>query len=220
MIAVDLIVHDVSPLCHTDSGQKALLWMDDLKVWHCPVLKEKNFVGLLTENDLLDKTDLSLSLDELFTHLPRPFVWENDHLYDVMAKMGASKLSVLPVLDRNENYIGLTTVHYLMFQISLFGAVQEPGGVIVLEMNQNDYSMSQVAQIVESNQAKIISSQLVFLPNSTKIELVLKLNTFDVERIVRTFIRYDYYVKSTHQKSDLSDDYQHRFDALMAFMNV
>lgn len=220
MVAAELITEEIPPLTHLDTGEKALVWMDEFKVSHLPVLKNGNFVGVLSENDVLDKMDEHQTLDVLFDHLPRPFVWESDHIYEVIAKVGEFKISVVPVLDRNERYLGCTSIHQLMNLISNTGGIKEQGGIIVLEMNKVDYSMAQIAQIVESNNAKILSSYVLSLPDSTRIEVTLKINEIDLERILRTFVRYDYIIKASYQKSEFEDDLRNRFDALMNFMNL
>ena len=103
MKAIELISEDIPPLTHTDTGEKALRWMDEFKVSHLPVLKNGNFVGVISESDILDKMDVQDTLDKLFDHLPRPYVNENSHIYEVLAKISEHKLSVLPILDDNEN---------------------------------------------------------------------------------------------------------------------
>ena len=107
MVAKDLITEDIPTLTHTDTGDIGLRWMDEFKVSHLPVLKNGNFVGVVSESDILDHLDLNATLDGLFSHLPRPYVLANRHIYDVLAKMSDDKLSVLPILDEKENYLGL-----------------------------------------------------------------------------------------------------------------
>lgn len=220
MMAIELITEEIPPLTHLDTGEKALIWMEEFKVSHLPVLKNGNFVGVLSENDVLDKMDERQTLDVLFDHLPRPFVWETDHIYEVIAKVGEFKITVVPILDRNEKYMGCTSIHRLIQLISTTGGIKEQGGIIVLEMNKVDYSLAQIAQIVEGNNAKILSSYVLSLPDSTKIEVTLKINEIDLERILRTFARYDYTVKASYHKSEFEDDLRNRFDALMNFMNL
>ena len=87
MRAKELITEEIPPLTHTDSGEKALRWMDEFKVSHLPVLKNGNFVGVISESDVLDKMDIVESLDKLFDHLPRPYVFENAHIYEVLSKI-------------------------------------------------------------------------------------------------------------------------------------
>ena len=220
MIALELITEEIPPLTHLDTGEKALVWMDEFKVFHLPVLKNGNFVGVLSESDVLDKMDLNETLDVLFSHLPRPFVWASDHIYEVLTKVSEFKISVVPVLDSQEKYLGCTSVHKLMQLIANTGGIKERGGIIVLEMNQNDYSMAQIAQIVESNNAKILSSYILSSADTTKIEVTLKINETDLERILRTFERYDYVIKAWFHKSEFEDDLQNRYDELMNYLKL
>lgn len=220
MRAIDLITEEIPPLVHTDSGEKALTWMEDFKVSHLPVLKNENYVGVVSESALLDKLEVTESLDQLFQHLPRPYVFSGSHIYEVLAKLAEHKVTVLPILDEKENYLGCTDVHLLMRLIANTGSIKERGGIIVLEVNAIDYSMAEIAQIVESNNAKILSSFIMSSPDSTKVEVTLKVNELELDRVLRTFERYDYFVKASYQKGSFDDDLQFRFDALMNYLNL
>jgi len=195
-----------------------LRWMDEFKVSHLPVLKNGNFVGVISESDVLDKLDIVESLDKLFDHLPRPYVFENAHIYEVLSKISEHRISILPILDENEKYLGCTSVYHLLTIIANTGSIKETGGIIVLEVNSIDYSMAQIAQIVESNNAKILSSYIMSSVDSTKLEVTLKINQVELSRIIRTFERYDYVIKESYQKSEGDEDIQNRYDALMNFL--
>jgi CBS domain-containing protein len=218
MRAKELITEEIPPLTHTDSGEKALRWMDEFKVSHLPVLKNGNFVGVISESDVLDKMDIVESLDKLFDHLPRPYVFENAHIYEVLSKISEHRISILPILDEYEKYLGCTSVYHLLTVIANTGSIKETGGIIVLEVNSIDYSMAQIAQIVESNNAKILSSYIMSSVDSTKLEVTLKINQVELSRIIRTFERYDYIIKESYQKSEGDEDIQNRYDALMNFL--
>ncbi len=219
MKALELISEEIPPLTHTDTGEKALRWMDEFKVSHLPVLKNGNFVGVISESDILDKLNLEDTLDVLFDHLPRPYVKENAHIYEVLARISEHKLTVLPILDENEKYIGCTSIHHLITLIANTGSIKESGGIIVLEVNAIDYSMAQIAQIVEGNNAKILSSYIMSPSDSNKLEVTLKINQIDLGSIIRTFERYDYVIKASYQRSSNDDDVQFRYDALMNYLN-
>ena len=218
MRAYELITDEIPPLKHTDTGEKALQWMDEFKVSHLPVLKNGNFVGLISESDILDKLDLDETLDKLFDHLPRQYVVSSAHIYDVLNLISESKVSVLPILDEKEVYLGCTTVYHLLTIIANTGSIKESGGIIVLEMNMVDYSMARIAQIVESNNGKILSSYIMTSPDSTKLEVTLKINDSELSRILRTFERYDYIVKASFQSSDDDNDIRERYESLMNFL--
>ncbi|MFN4910288.1 MAG: CBS domain-containing protein [Flavobacteriales bacterium] len=218
MRAVDLLSEEIPPLLHTDSGSKAMLWMDEFKVSHLPVLKHGNFVGLISESAILDHLNLDESLDSLFQHLPRPYVLDSAHLYDILLKMSHEKLTVLPILREKEEYLGCVSVYSVMSEISNFGSLREPGGILVLEINAIDYSLAQIAQIVESNQCKILSAYITSHENSSITEVTLKINNSNLSSIIRTFERYDYNVKAAYQDKDAEDDLRTRFETLMHFM--
>ncbi|MFN5418278.1 MAG: CBS domain-containing protein [Flavobacteriia bacterium] len=218
MKAKDLITDEIPPLKHTDTGEIALRWMDEFKVSHLPVLKNDNYVGLISESDILDKMDIHETLDILFDHLPRPYVKENAHIYEVLYRVAEHKISVIPVLAEDESYLGCTSIHQLITLIANTGSIKESGGIIVLEVNQIDYSLAQIAQIVESNGAKILSSYIMSSSDSTKLEVTLKINQVELGRIIQTFERYDYTISASYQKSTFDDDLQNRYDALLNFL--
>ena len=220
MIAIDLITYDIPPLVHTDTGEKALIWMDEFKVSHLPVLKNGNFVGLVSETHILDKMNVSENLDVLFQHLPRPFVYSNAHLFEILSKISEFKISVIPILDEHEQYLGCTSVFELMTSIANTSSMKEKGGILVLEVNEFDYSMAQIGQIVESNDAKILSSTILSDASSTKLDITLKINQEDLTSIIRTFERYDYVVKASFQNGAGTEDLQWRYDVLMNYLNL
>jgi CBS domain-containing protein len=220
MYARDLITEEIPPLRHTDTGETALRWMEEFKVEHLPVLKEDNFVGVVSEADILDRIDEKETLDKLFEHLPRPYILENAHLYEALYMVANQKITVVPVLDLNEKYIGCTTIMHLMQLIVNTGSITEQGGILVLEVNRHDYSLAQIAQIVEGNDAKILSSFITSLPDSTKLEVTIKINLIELDRIIQTFERYGYTISASFQKSLFEDDTKLRYDALMNYLNL
>ena len=218
MRAFELITDEIPPLIHTDSGEKALNWMDEFKVTHLAVLKNGAFVGVVSESAILDRLVLSDVLDELFDHLPRPYVNKNTHIYDVLAMMSEHKLSIIPVLDENEQYLGCTSIYHLMTTLANIGSIKEPGSILVLEINSIDYSMAQIAQIIESNNAKILSSYILSDVSSSILEVTLKINELNLSRIILTFERYDYKIKASFQAVVSDDDLRWKYDALINFM--
>jgi CBS domain-containing protein len=219
MNAIDLITYEIPPLVHTDTGEKALLWMDEFNVSHLPVLKNGNFVGLVSETHILDKMNVTENLDVLFQHLPRPFVFSNAHLFEILSKISEFQISVIPILDENEKYLGCTSIFELMTSIANTSSMKEKGGILILEVNELDYSMAQIGQIVESNEAKILSSTILSDASSTNLDITLKINQEDLTRIIRTFERYDYVVKASYQNGVGAEDLQWRYDALMNYLN-
>lgn len=220
MLAKDLITDEIPPLKTSDTGLMVINWMDEFKVSHLPIVNNHEYLGLISDTDILD---LNITDEEIGKHklsLIRPFVKGNQHVYEVIKMISNMKLTVLPVLDENENYLGLIPLTGLLQQFSILAATREPGGIIVLEMNELDYSLSQIAQIVEGNDGKILSCYLNSLPESTRIEVTVKVNKTDISGILQTFNRYNYTVKASFHQSEFSDDMKNRFDSFMNYINI
>ncbi len=220
MLAKDLITDEIPPLKTTDTGLMAINWMDEFKVSQLPIVKKHEYLGLISDTDILDMniTDEQLGKNKL--SLLRPFVFESQHIYEVIKMVSNMKLTVLPVLNQHQHYVGLIPVASLIHQFATLAATTEPGGIVVLEMNLHDYSMTQISQIVEGNDAKILSSYVNSLTDSTKIEVTLKLNKEDLSAILQTFYRYNYNVKASFHQSEFSDDMKNRFDSFMNYINI
>jgi Mg/Co/Ni transporter MgtE len=220
MRASTILSEQIPPLIHTDSGEKALFWMDEFQVNHLPVLKNGNFVGLVSESELLDQSDLEISLDDLFQHLPRPYAFADAHLFDLLQHFALFKLTVLPVLDRQENFLGVISAQELLELLAKSSGLNETGSVLVLELNANDYTLAQIAQIVESNQAKILNLFVNYVPDSTKIQVNLRINQQNLSAIIRTFERYDYQVLASFQDSSQPNELQDRYQELMHYLSM
>jgi len=220
MLAKDLITDEIPPLKTSDTGLMVINWMDEFKVSHLPIVNNHEYLGLISDTDILD---LNITDEEIVKHklsLIRPCVVENQHVYEVIKMFSNLKLTVLPVLDQNQNYIGLIPLTALLQQFAILAATREPGGIIILEMNVHDYSLSQIAQIIESNDGKILSCYINSISDSTKIEVTLKINKEDISGILQTFYRYNYTVRASFHQSEFSDDMKNRFDSFMNYINI
>ncbi len=220
MRADNILSEQIPPLLHTDSGEKALVWMDEFQINHLPVLKNGNFVGLVSESELLDQSNLEPSLDTLFQHLPRPFAYADAHLFDLLQHFALFKLTVLPVLDRQEQFLGVISSQELLQFLAQTGGLNVAGAVLVLEMNAIDYTLAQISQIVESNQAKILNVFVNEIPDSTKIQVNLRINQQNLHSIIRTFERYDYKVLVSFQNRDHQNELQERYQELMHYLSM
>ena len=123
------------------------------------------------------------------------------------------------LVDENKNYLGSITNRKLLYTIAKSTAVKSSGGVIVLKMNQNDYSMSEISRIIEENNTKILSSYITSTPDALKIELTLKLNTIEINSIVKDLERFDYIISASFNDEENNDDFTDRYESLMRFLN-
>ena len=152
--------------------------------------------------------------------LPQPFVTQDQHVYDVMKLIADNNLTVVPILNKKGRYLGNTTMLHVMKLITNTASVSQEGGVLVLEMNQIDYSLSEISRIVEENDAKILSSNITSSSDSTMMEVTLKINKEDLAPIIQTFNRFDYIVSAVFQESTYEEDMRLRYEALMKYINI
>ncbi len=221
MVAKDLISDIVSPLFTSDTGNTALSWMEIHKISHLPIVNNKQFLGLISESDIFDINSPETPIGNHKLSLFSPFVFDDDHIYTVIALVKKLKLTIIPVLDHDNNYLGVITLQDIVYHFSDLINAEQPGSIIILEINVNDYTLSQISQIVESNDAKILSVYLHTNPDTTKLEVILKLNVIDLSAIIQTFIRYEYNIKASYQEeSEMNDLYKNRYDSFLRYLNI
>lgn len=221
MLAKELISDVVPALKTSDSGVKALYWMDIFRISHLPIVNNTEFLGLISDADIYDMNTPDEPIGNHNLSLFSPYVEENQHVYEAIELVSKLQLSVVPVIDLNKNYLGMITSQRLMQYMGDLYAVKNPGGIIILELNANDYSLTQIAQIVEGNDAKILSLYITSPPDSIKLEVTLKINRIDLSPIIQTFIRFDYTIKSSFMDDNEMDSlYSNRYEHFMHFLNI
>lgn len=220
MTAHDLISETLPPLKMTDTGNRALAWMTDFQVRHLPLVDKGQFHGLLTEEDVYDFNNPEEAIGTHPLSLRKPSVRAAEHVYEVVKTAVNLQLTVIPVVDEDEQYLGVITLETLLKHFAQANSMTESGTILEVEIPKRDYSLSQIAQIVESENARVLSSYVTTHPNAKSIDVTLKLNIQNPERIIAHFNRYDYRVKAHYQESDYIDTLKERYDSLMSYLNV
>jgi len=221
MVAKDLISDVVPALKTSDLGQTALNWMEIFRVSHLPIVNNQDFLGLISDTDIYDMNQPEEPIGNHSLTLLKPYVTTEQHLFEVIGLASRLKLSVVPVLDSNNHYKGVITTSDLIRHIAGISSLDQAGGIIVLELIERDYSLTQIAQIVESNNIKVLSIYITSPPDSTRLEVTLKVNTNDLTSVLKTFERYNYDVKTWITSDDSMDRfYSERFDLLMKYLNM
>ncbi len=220
MLANNLISDVIPAVRSSETGQKVLSSMDVYRVSHLPVVDNGRYIGLVSDKFIYDLNLLDQSIGKEAEKFDTTHVHEDQHIFEVAILMYKLKLSVIAVLSSSHDYLGGITLYDLARRFARYFSLQEMGGVVVLEVNVNDYSLAQISQIVESNDTRILSFFLNPLPGTNRLELVLKLDKEDLSPVIQSFMRYDYLVKGVYlDHSMLNDLYQDRFDHFMKYMN-
>jgi CBS domain-containing protein len=219
MIAETLLSNTIIPLRTSDTGEEALGMMNDFYVRHLPVVNNEQLLGLMSEDDILGY-DVEEPIGSYGLSSPTPCVRLKDHIYEVMRMLAEYRLTVIPVIDDGGNYSGLITLEDLMRFFADTASFRDPGCIIVLEMTRLDYSLSEIARIVESENAVILNAFVNSYPDSAAIDVTLKINRQEILSILNTFERYDYTVKASFNEAEYMDSLRERYDALISYLNV
>lgn len=221
MLTQELISENIPPIKLSDTGIRALKWMDEFKVAHLPVVENGKYLGIISDADIMDLEKPEEPMHTQEVELDDIHVVSNQHIYDAMKAMSENRLTIIPVLDEEGNYLGVIAMSNLMEKIASISSMTEPGSVLILEVANNDYSLAQIAQIVEGNNASILSVFLNKNPETATTDVTLKINKKDISGIIQTFQRYKYFIKSAFQiNTDYTEDLKSRYEALMNYLRM
>lgn len=220
MLCQELLDDEIPPMNPNDSVMTALDCMDHFKVSHLPIIDKKKFICLIDENTLLDHERQDDVLKTFVNTSPRIFVFAHQHVFELIKIMSEFNLTLVPVLNDKEEYLGAVHMRKLIYKLSELTAVLHPGGIMVLEMNQRDYSATQIANIVEGNDAKILSLHVSSRPDSTLLEVTIKINRDDLSGIIQTLNRYNYTIKASYHHASYDNNLKNRLDAFLHYLNI
>ncbi len=221
MLARELISDVVPALKTSDSGTRALSWMEVFRIKHLPIVNHRDFLGLISDADIYDLNNPDEPVGNHQLSLKKPYVNEGQHIYEVIELLSRLELTLVPVLNDEMHYLGVITQEDLTRKFTHLSAMQQPGGIIELEMIEHDYSLSEISQIVESNNAKILSLYVASSEDKAKLRVTLKINLTDLTSVIETFNRYNYTIVASHMiDEDMNEFYQERFDVFLKYLNT
>lgn len=219
MQASELISSSIESIHPMEDGNRAIQMMDQFRINHLAIVKNKYFLGVVSDKEIMNWHSAEEHIEEHLNNLATPHVKYNQHLFDIIEVLEKNNLSIVPVLNEENHYLGVITSRKLMYTIAKSATIQSVGGVIILEMNNHDYSLTEIASIVESNNAKILSSYIISKPNSTNIEVTIKLNKQDITAIIKDFERREYKISASYKEQETDVDFSQRYESLMRFLN-
>ncbi|MEN9443249.1 MAG: hypothetical protein RIS47_139 [Bacteroidota bacterium] len=221
MLARSLISEIVPVLRTSDTGKMALSIMDVFKVSHLPIVNSEEFLGLITDSDIYNMNMADEPIGDHTLSLFRPFVYGDQHIYEVIEVASRLNLSVIPVVERDEEYLGVITLIDLVKHFSMLICADSPGGVVMLEMHTHDYSLTEISQIVEGNDAKVLSLYVSTHPDSMMVNLTLKINRMDLSAIIQSFERYGYSIVASYSENEYSETMLNsRYEEFINYLNI
>lgn len=222
MLASELIDPMIPALKPTDTVGQALDWMQEHRVGQLVVVDQQEYKGLVTEDLLLDISDDERPLSEvmrLFEHL---YVYENQHLYELLNLILEHRMQVIAVVSDDREFIGTVAVGELLKQFAQLLGVQEAGAILILALNERDYSMAEISRLIESNNVRIIGSYFTGaaygMPERSR--LTLKLNRKEITPVVATLERFGYTIEAAFANTPIESIDQERLDLLLRYLDT
>lgn len=204
----------------TDTIQFAVERMDDFQVDILPVIDDNNYIGYITQNDLLNALDDQFSIAIIQVRTEPIYLQTDQHPYDAMRIMTAYKLSTLPILDENKKYQGMLSSFNLINAMVSIQSQNENGAIMVLEVGTHDFSLSKIAHLVETENYQIINCSTRAIPENSTIEITLKVNKSNIASLLSSFARQNYNVIETFNATQEEDDLHERYQHLMNYINI
>ncbi len=220
MTAEYLINLGVVALHPEDTVRAALERMEEYHLPHLPLVRGVTFEGLLTEAFLLSQEE-SHSLQDFAPVAVTAYVHAQRHYYDALRIAAEGQLQLVAVLNEADEYIGPLLISDLLNIMAEGYGVQIPGGIIVVAIDQRDYSLAEVSRLVESNEVRILSAVTQPDPqNPQRLLLTMKMNRTDLGRVAATLERFRYQIVGEFYESEVRDNTKERLDSFLRYLNV
>ncbi|RYY72113.1 MAG: CBS domain-containing protein [Chitinophagaceae bacterium] len=218
MLTRDLISNTIPYLHKSDTVYHALQLMNDYHVAHLPVVEDESFLGIISEEQLL-QNDEETPLTELQITDGTTSVQANEHFLKAIQTAVVNKLSIVPVVEEKQ-LLGIVTYNDLLRNASEFMSLNQPGALIVLEMDSRNYSFTEINRIVESNDAQITQLNTYTDPETGIVQITIRVNKLEVSDLLSTFQRYEYNIKYYFGEELYENELKTNYDNLMNYLKI
>lgn len=193
-------------------------FFNDLHFSHFPILEEGIYIGSIASDDVETFDSDKLISDYRYT-LEGFFTRNNTTWLDVLEIFAKNHTNLIPVLDEDNKYVGYYEIEDIMKFFHETPFLKEPGGIIVVQKEILDYSMSQITQIVESNNGKLLG---LFISEADveSVQITMKISLGSMNEIIQTFRRYNYEIISEHHEDNYINNLKERSDYLDKYLNI
>lgn len=212
------ISNEIPPLQLTDKVQQALDYVADYNMTHLPVMRDGIFIGNISSEELYDADD-SQALAEINLDLMPFFTRNTTNWFDVLQIFNDNDTNRVPVLNDLNQYVGYYELSTIVEVFAETPFLKEEGNTIIVEKNLSDYSMSEIAQIIETNNCKLYGLFISEI-NQGRIQVAIKLSMGNMNEILQTFRRYEYDIISEHLDDTYINALKHRSDYLDKYLNL
>lgn len=223
MITAELLNSNIPALTPSHTLMQGLKWVTEYHLQHIVVVNDNNkIIGLLSEEMILNAVDLDTKAENLEWEFAPLTVPKHAHIFDIIPTLHKNQLSCIGVADENGLYLGLVTQEAIFNALANQYSMSAEGGLLLLSMKAPQYSMAEIAQIVEGNGGRVLCSYVDYKRADEEVDVLLKVNLPETDYLIATFERYEYEVKALYQNpaAGKNDKLQENYDALMNYLNI
>ena len=220
MLTRELLSQTLPYLHLQDKVYQALQMMNDNHVTHLPIVEGDKYIGLISEDDLLQAENDNSEIATLEQAFATVSIREEEHFLNAVQMAVENGLSVVPVISDENELTGTVVYNDLLKFSSEFMSLNEPGGLIVLEMNSNQYSFNEISKLVETNNAQITQLNTSNDAETGMMQVTIRINKPEVSDIVATFQRYEYTVKYFFGEELYANELRSNYDNLMNYLKI
>ncbi|MDR7128902.1 putative transcriptional regulator [Algoriphagus sp. 4150] len=221
MHAYEYINNLIPPLKLSDKTGMALSWMEEIRTDVLPVVDKGIFLGLIKEERIFEANNPDSLIADIEPDNPDCWVFSDKHIYDVLRVSSEQNSNIVAVLDRELNYMGIVTMEDSISAFADSLSIQSQGSVLILSLSMTDYSLSEIARIIESENTKVLSSFLTTDPlDDNKIKVTLKLDKPELRHIKATLERFGYKIIDHYQEESGVGSEEERIGNLLRFLDI
>jgi CBS domain-containing protein len=214
----DFLNTNIKALRTTDTVTDAQDLFAEYPFSHFPVLENGTYIGCVGSEDV-ELMDIDKTMEDARFTMERFFTRDTAIWLDVLEVFAKNETNLVPVLNAENKYLGYYEITDIIKFFSESPFLKEEGGILIVEKGITDYSMSQVTQIVESNNGRLLG---VFISEASlqKVQITLKISLGGLSEIIQTFRRYNYDIISEHQEDTYLNTLKDRSDYLDKYLNI
>ncbi|MEO7801690.1 MAG: CBS domain-containing protein [Ginsengibacter sp.] len=220
MVALELINNSIPQLQLEDTVGRALQLISDFKTSHLPVVSENAYLGIISEEDLMDVSNKNVSIGTLQRDFIPVSIQENDHFLHAANLLNQFQTDIIPVINVEKNLVGIITAQSLLRVLGQFAGSEETGGLVVLEMERYQFAISEISRIVESNEATIMHLNTTVQSESGLLRVTIHVNKKEIAVIVAAFERYEYNVVYYFGEERFENEIQSNYRHLMNYLDI
>ena len=218
MLLREYIINDIKPFEISSNISEVQTAFNQLTYSHVPVSKDGVYMGCISETDAQCFESEKVISDYQYA-LEAFHVTKQTNWLDVIEAFALNASNIMPVLGENNNYLGYYELGDIMDFFNNTPFLNEAGGIVVVEKGNSDYSFSEICQIVETNDGKILGAFISKIENDMT-QVTIKIGHTGMNAMVQTFRRYGYKIVSEHPEDKMLEDLKERSDYLDRYLNM